>query len=86
MPLQLNEGIFLVFPQRGMQEGSELSQQDSLVILCTRPYFTTSRTPEKVSLPSLGRKETKYKFLETDRPFKLKSTKLLALYESQYVS
>lgn len=42
--------------------------------------------PEKVSLPSLGKKETKYKFLKTNWPFKLKSTKLLALCESQYVA
>lgn len=30
--------------------------------------------------------ESKYKFLKTNRPFKLKSTKLLALCESQYLA
>lgn len=32
MPPQLNEGIFLVLPQQGMQEGSEHNQRDFLVI------------------------------------------------------
>ena len=79
MPLQLNEGIFLVFPQQGMQQGSEHSQRDFLVILHTFPYyFTTSWTSEKASLPSLDKKGTKYEFLETNRPFKLKPNELLA--------
>lgn len=79
MPLLLNEGVFLLFPQQGMQEGAECSQRDFLVILRALPcYFTTSWTPERASLPSLGKKGTKYEFLETDRPFKLKPTELLA--------
>lgn len=44
----------------------------------TALLFYYSWTSEKAFLPSLGKKGTKYGFMETNRPFKLKPTELLA--------